>query len=178
MAKDTIELDEPVEKAREYTKEEIFTARKFLDHYGIEEKKLTDARVMEKVAKIRSATEAHAKVFSRGQVLDSIERLLDFVPDGFVGEFKRETDLDVYQAKALGWEILLSDEAKMASSTGAADGKVRLGDQVLMIMPEENYVGLRIAKEKRIQERRTARSPKKQAEAEGADKYDAPIFEI
>ena len=64
-------------------------AHKFLNRYGIKTEGLTDKEVMEKIEKIQAAKEEAAQVLSRGRALDGIERLLDFVPEGYVGGFFR-----------------------------------------------------------------------------------------
>ena len=115
---------------------------------------------MEKIEKIHSAKKTVGQVLSRGRALDGIERLLSFVPRGYVGEFKRENDMDVSRAEALGFEVFISDEAKLESSTGTADGRVKLGDQILMIIPEELHVANRLIKADRLAARRKAHNQK------------------
>jgi hypothetical protein len=129
-------------------------AHVFLNRYGIKTDHLTPKEVMAKIEKIHVAKEENAQVLSRGRALDGIERLLTFVPDGYIGEFKRENDMDINRAEALGFKVFISDEAKLASSTGAADGRVKFGDQILMIIPEELHVANRLIKAERLAERR------------------------
>jgi len=135
-------------------------AHTFLNRYGIKTDHLTPKEVMTKIAKIHAAKEEQAQVLSRGMALDGIERLLTFVPEGYIGEFKRENDMDVSRAEALGFKVFYSDKANLASSTGTPDGRVKLGDQVLMIIPEENHIAHRLVKAERLAERRKAHDPK------------------
>ena len=150
-------------------------ATAFLDKYGIRTKDLSPKEVMNKIEKIKAAKEIAAQVLSRGRAIDGIERLLSFVPEGYVGEFKRENDMDIERAKALGFKVFESDEAKVESSTGKSDGLVRLGDQLLMIIPEETYVANRLVKAERLAERRKSHTFKAGAiDQKGAD----PLFPL
>lgn len=135
-------------------------AHTFLNRFGIRTDDLSPKEVMEKIEKIHSAKKTVGQVLSRGRALDGIERLLSFVPRGYVGEFKRENDMDVSRAEALGFEVFISDEAKVESSTGTADGRVKLGDQILMIIPEELHVANRLIKADRLAARRKAHNQK------------------
>lgn len=135
-------------------------AHTFLNRFGIRTDDLSPKEVMEKIEKIHSAKKTVGQVLSRGRALDGIERLLSFVPRGYVGEFKRENDMDVSRAEALGFEVFISDEAKLESSTGTADGRVKLGDQILMIIPEELHVANRLIKADRLAARRKAHNQK------------------
>lgn len=135
-------------------------AHKFLNQYGIRTEHLTPKEVMEKIEKIHTAKEEASQVLSRGQALDGIERLMTFVPEGFVGGFYRENDMDVSRAESLGFIVFKSEEANLESSTGTPDGRVRLGDQILMIIPEEEYVANRLIKAERLAERRKGRDHK------------------
>ena len=131
-------------------------AHQFLNRYGVNTEGLSPKEVMEKIDKIHAAKAESAQVLSRGQALDGIERLLTFVPEGFIGEFMRENDMDINRAKALGFKVLESEEANLASSTGKADGLVRCADQILMIIPEERHIANRLIKAERLAERRKA----------------------
>ena len=135
-------------------------AHTFLNRYGIKTDDLSPKEVMDKIEKIHSAKRTVGQVLSRGRALDGIERLLSFVPRGYVGEFKRENDMDVSRAEALGFKVFISDEAKVESSTGTADGRVKLGDQILMIIPEELHVANRLIKAERLAVRRKAHNQK------------------
>lgn len=137
---------------------QIQEAISFLQKYSIDTDELSVAEIIEKMDKIQSFRKTAVQVLSRGQVVDGINQMLKKVPKGYRGEFKRERDLDVSRAKALGWEIFIDDTVK--SATGSADGKVRLGDCILMTMPEERYIAHTIARQERIIERRKLRDPK------------------
>jgi len=151
-------------------------AQAFLNRYGIKTEHLTPKEVMTKIEKIQVAKEENAQVLSRGRVLDGIERLLSFVPEGFIGEFKRENDMDIARAEALGFKVFISDEAKLASSTGAADGRVKFGDQILMIIPEELHVANRLIKAERLAERRRAHDPQGKAQIDQSE--SDPLFPL
>lgn len=133
--------------------QEVVQARTFLENYGIKHAHLTDKEVMQKIHKIDAARRTSVQVLSRGKAIDGIERALQKVPEGYVGEFRRDRDVDIQRAEALGWTVFIDEDAKKETPTQAADNKVKLGDQILMIIPEEEYVGNWIA----IRERREAR---------------------
>ena len=156
----------------------IEEAKRFLDKYGIDITDLSDEEVIEKIQKIGKAKQVAVQVLSRGRVLDGLDRLLERVPKGFRGEFKRESDIDIKRAMALGWRPLIDDEAKKDTPTGKADGLIRFGDQILMIMPEEEYVAMRIAREERIKHRREARKPIRQKDSPEAQDLPTPIIEL
>ncbi len=151
-------------------------AHTFLNRYGINTSDLTPKEVMAKIEKIHVAKAENAQVLSRGQATDTIDRLLSYVPNGFVGEFKGENDMDVARAEALGFTVFLSEEAKLESSTGTADGRVRCADQILMIIPEERYIANRLIKAERLAERRKAHDYKggAQIDQSGSD----PLFPL
>ena len=168
---------EEVDKPAPYTETQIEEGRVFLEKYGINTSNLAPQDVFEKLQKIQNAKEEAAQVLSRGRALDGINRLLSFVPTGFTGGFFGENDIDVRRAEALGWEVLIDEDANKQSSTGASDNRVRLGDQVLMIIPEENYVGNLLAKAERFKKRRASRDPSNASQGDevmGAD----PLFPI
>lgn len=146
----------------------------FLENFGIDTSSDSDEEIVDKVRRIKAKRQTHAQVLSRGKVLDGLNRLLEFVPKGYVGEFVRETPDDISRKKALGFTVLSSPEANLESSTGSADSKVRLGDQILMIIPEEDYVAMQLARQDIIRKRRLARDPKAQAKTADVD----PLFPI
>ncbi len=153
-------------------------AHKFLNRYGIKTDQLTPKEVMHKIEKIQAAREVAAQVLSRGQALDGIERLLSFVPEGYVGEFKRENDMEVARARALGFEVFEDKRANLESSTGKSDGLVRLGDQILMIIREETYVAHRLAKADRLAEKRKAHDPKSATIDQGSADALVPLIKL
>lgn len=155
---------------------DIRKARQFLSRYGINEKKLSDVQVIEKTNKINAAYQAKAEVLSRGRVTDSISRVLEHVPEGFVGELKGDNENDIKLAEAMGWKLFVDKKAGKASSTGTSDGIVRVGDQVLMMIPEEDYVAILMARDERRRERRRARDPKnRNKETQG---FAHPVFDL
>jgi hypothetical protein len=139
---------------------ELEEAHRFLNQFGIRTDKLTDQEVMAKIDRIREAKPIASQVLSRGRALDGIERMLSFVPEGYIGEFKRENDIDVSRARALGFEVFQSEAANTGSSTGKSDGLVRFGDQILMIIREETYVANRLVKAERAAARRQSHNYK------------------
>lgn len=153
--------------ASQYSATQLETAHKFLNKYGIRTDKLSDEQVIGKLQKIQDAKNVAAQVLSRGRVVDTIERILDYVPDGMIGEFKRDNDLDISRAKALKWEVFVDEKAKLESATGTADGCTRLGDLILMVIPEEVYVGTRLARADRLAERRKIRKSKEKNPSQG-----------
>ena len=153
-------------------------AHKFLNRYGIKTEGLTPKEVMNKIEKIQAAKEEAAQVLSRGQATDGIDRLLSFVPEGFVGGFFRENDMDVSRARSLGFKVLEDERANLESSTGKSDGLVRLGDQILMIIPEEKYVAHRLAKADRLAERRKTHDPKSGAIDQGDASSLVPLIKL
>lgn len=153
-------------------------AHKFLNQYGIKTEGLTPKEVMHKIEKINAAKEEAAQVLSRGQATDGIERLLSFVPEGFVGGFFRENDMDVSRARSLGFKVFEDERANVESSTGKSDGLVRLGDQILMVIPEEKYVAHRLLKAERLAERRKAHDPKSGAIDQGDASSLVPLIKL
>lgn len=150
-------------------------SREFLAKYGINITDLTPKEVMDKIKKIQVAKSEAAQVLSRGQAIDGIERLMAYVPEGFVGEFKRENDMDIARAEAMDFKVFFDEKANTESSTGTGDGRIRWGDCVLMIIPEEKYIARRLLKAERLAERRKLHDPNSgpidQAEAD-------PLFQL
>lgn len=156
----------------------VRNARKFLLKYGIDESNYTDDEVLEKIEELRSIEASNVEVLSRGEVNDQINLALSRVPKGIKGQFFRNTDSDIFRANALGWEVFLDEEASKASPTGAADGRVILGDSILMVIPEARYVAQRLGEEKKLQTSRDARKPKNQAESTKSDSSLIPIINL
>jgi hypothetical protein len=153
--------------AIQYTESQLEAAHKFLNKYGIRTSHLSDEQVVEKLRKIQDAKAVASQVLSRGRVIDTVSRILEYVPDGMIGEFKRDNDLDISRAKALKWEVFVDEKAKLESATGGADGCTRLGDLILMVIPEEVYVGTRLARADRLAERRKVRKSKERKPSQG-----------
>lgn len=165
-----------VEKQIQYTSDELKESYTILRRYQVKTDEMSDDEVVSKTRRILNLSKANVQVLSRGRTLDGIERLLGFLPDGFVGEFKRENDIDIARANGLGWEIFHSKEASKSSPTGKGDTLVRLGDQILMMMEQEKYIALQMSRDMRHQKARTARNPKK--EAEKANKEEGFLAEV
>ena len=169
-----VEIKEPSKRQLQYDPKELNNSYQFLARYQVDTEEMDDDDVVEMCREIQAYKEENVQVLSRGRVLDGIDRLLAFVPDNFVGEFKRELDTDIARAKALGWEIFYSKDAMKASETGTGTDKVRLGDQVLMIMPRTQYIASLAAKDSRNVNRRAQRNPKVAAQTE-TQGFDNPI---
>lgn len=178
---DTIADAQTVTKGAAFV-QRVESAGKFLQKYGIKVSGLSDEQILSKAENILKLSQSAAQVLSRGQVLDGLERLLKFVPKGFVGEFKRERDLDIARAEALGWRVFIAEGKARESLTNSADGKLRLGDLILMIMPEDNYAAHLIAREQRKRQRSEGRDPRKVGPSQGDDFLgahpDVPIVNV
>jgi len=154
-------------------------AHVFLNRYGIQTADLTPKEVMTKIQKIQSYKEESAQVLSRGQALDGIERLLSFLPKGYTGSFMRENDMDISRAETQGFKVFISDEARLESSTGTSDGRVRYGDQILMMIPEEKFVANRLLKSDRLAARRKSHNQKAGAVDQGSGNHASnPLFPL
>ena len=134
--------------------QKLHDAKKLLNRFGIDTSKMDEDDVFAKMEKIQNYKKANVQVLSRGQVLDGFTRLLKYVPEGMRGEFKRNDSMAIDRARAMGWEVFVNEEAKKESLTGSADGRVRLGDSILMVMPEEMYIALHLEKDERAKRRR------------------------
>lgn len=177
MAKGTVEEISLPE--RSVPQEEVDKGFALLSRLGFDIRELTTEEMIEKVEKIQAYKEATAQVLTRGQVLDTFDRVLSFVPDGQVGHFVHEDDVSVQRARSLGWTPFSSEKAKLESSTGKADGLVRVGDLILVVMEEERYAALVLNRQERINERRSRRK-RKEAPAMQGDGRDAadPLFPV
>lgn len=159
-----------------YTERQIDDGRAFLEKYQIDTSGMSPSDVVEKLRKIQHAKEDQAQVLSRGQILDGLGRLLSFVPEGFRGNFFSNDDVSVQRGRALGWKVFVDEKVRDESLTGESDGAVTLGDQILMIIPEELYVGTLLAKAERFKARRESREHQP---AQGDDQLGAdPLFPI
>lgn len=152
-------------KQFEAPEDKLTEAKKFLDSFGIDVSDMKDTEVIEMMHKVNKATEENIQVLSRGASTDGMQRLLDKVPTGFVGEFKGNTDLEIDQARAIGWEVFQDESVKKDSVTAGSDRTVKLADCVLMVMPVEKYIAIRMVKRNMNKLRREAHKPAKQAEA-------------
>jgi len=159
-----------------YAGDQVQAGRKFLQKFGIDSKSLTNQQVVDKLERIREAKAKSVEILSRGPVLDGIERLLKLVPKGFVGEFMLESDLEISRAEALGWEVFLDEKASKKTPTGTADRRVRMGDTILMVIPEEIYIANKLVKLERI-ERRRRQSESKRAQSETSH-WTVPVVEL
>ena len=135
----------------------VAQAEEFLRTFGIDPKGRSPKEVMNLIEAIRGVKEETTQVLSRGKVLDAMDRLLSFVPEGFVGEFRQDNDVDVARAKSLGFRVFNHPSGSEESSTGTSDGTIRLGELILMIIPEAHYAAQRLAKAENLARRRRVR---------------------
>lgn len=84
-----------------------------------------------------------AQLLDRGYVadrLDARKHLGSRYDEGRVYEWIRETDQDIDRAKAIGFRLEeKSEEETEATSHGAGDTRIRIGDVVLMSIPKEDH---------------------------------------
>lgn len=159
-------LQLPEKKQTTFDMEELREAKLFLARYQVATKDMSDVEVIEKTRKIQEYKKTAVQVLSRGRVLDGLERLLSYVPKGFVGEFMTESDIGIARARSLGFEVLRCEEASQDSPTGKGDSLVRFGDQILMIIPEDQYIAMQVAKDERHVRNRGGRNLGKLAKEE------------
>jgi len=157
-----------------YEEPELKQAIQVLARYQVDVNKLTNDEVVEKYRRIIGAKKKVVQVLSRGRTLDGIDRLLSFVPTDYVGEFKGDNDADIARATGLGWKPFSHEGASIASVTGKGDSLVRLADQILMIMPEDEYIAMQMAKDERHARTRQGRELKKTAQRETAG-FQSPV---
>lgn len=168
-------------KMKRQDPKEVEKGFKLLDRLNIDTTDMSVEEMIQKVEKIRTFKEVSATVLTRGQTLAGMERLLKYVPKGMVGEFKRDDPDEIARAKALGWKVFEHEEAKRDSLTGSADNKMRIGDLILCVMPEEQYAGLILSREERIADRRGRRTAATvPAQGDGTMSADPtfPVFNI
>ncbi len=143
-------------------------AKKFLDDFGVNVSEMTDEEAIQLMEKIHAAKEENIQVLTRGATTESMERLLARIPKGYVGQFVSdhgEDDFSVNAAEAMGWKVFHHEDASRESETGGVTTRVKLGDCVLMYIPVEKYVAIRMGKRERNAARREAHRPKKQAKS-------------
>lgn len=172
----TMKLEEDIE---EYTNDKIEAGRAWLIKFGIDASGYSAKEVVEKLNKIREAKKAAVEVLARGPTIDAMEMLLEYVPEGFVGEFKAIRDTDIHRAEALGWQVFKHEKASKKTTTASSDNTVRLGDTILMIIPEEMYVARQLTRLERRQARknRATLGEQKRAERETSD-WEIPVVKL
>ena len=139
------------------------TATKFLERFGVDVEALEDSEIVEKYDKIQASTAERTKlqILSRGRTLDGIDAILAMVPRGFIGELKRDNQVDIKLAESQGWEIFSTEDGSdEVTPHGTADSSIRFGDQILMFMPEEEYIALHLSREEGKKYRRDRRKVK------------------
>lgn len=158
--------------------EMLTKARELLTRFKIDVDELTDEEVVEKFIKINKAKAQKAQVLSLGQTVGAIKRVLGKVPKGFVGELKRNTDLDIAEAESKGWIVYSSPDSVVDqedSPTAGGDSSIRIGDCILMVIAEEDYVAMRLAEEERFRDRRAQRKRRHSLAGVAADKSDGTL---
>jgi len=172
---DDLDLDTPIETV---SGDAVASGRAFLARFGVDVRKLSNEQVIEKLDKIREAKAKSVQVLSKGPTIDGMERILERIPSGYVGEFKRDTDVDIKRAETLGWAVFFDEgNKKEVTPTGTADGRIRYGDQVLMFMPEEQYIANKLVKLERIERRKVANSQEKVAQRE-TSAWEIPVVKL
>lgn len=124
---------------------------------------------------VRQKTARIAQVLARGILNDRLQGIYDTsVPDGYGGKFVRDNPDDIIRYQNLGFEFKYKEGAE--GLHGTPDGRVRVGDLVLMtINPEDRHI-LKEAKKQQVENKLTAgrrdyaRSAQK--EAPGVQSFD------
>lgn len=139
----------------------------YLKKYKLNIEDKTPEEAIKLVEKIKESRSKVAQVLRRGRTLDALDRILARVPKGFVGQFAREDELSVARKEALGFEVFIDPDLRDDEAPhGTGDGRIRIGDQILMIIPEAEHAAIKIEKYERAERRREARNPKKEAQEE------------
>ncbi len=153
----------------------VSEGRKFLDKFGVSDvDEMEDKEVIELLDKIQAAKAEQIQVLARGQSTEGMQRLLAKLPRGYEGQFVADNALDISGAEALGWRIFFDEAASKESATAKSDTRVTLGDCVLMMIPIEKLIAIRVGKEDRNKARREAHRPKKQAQSSESE-LELPI---
>jgi len=104
----------------------------------------------QKRAETRAEKKArYAQVLTRGILNEKLAAAYrDSVPDGFVGKFVRNTEGDVIRYSNLGYGFTYRKGAKGLNAS--PDGRVRVGDVVLMTVSKEDQEILREIRGERV----------------------------
>lgn len=124
----------------------------------------------EKIARI-------TQVLSKGILNEKLSSILErSVPAGYVGKFVRDTEEDIIRYQNLGYTFEVTPEARGLHGTG--DGRVRVGDLVLMTISREDRNILSIARRREVQRKLSAgrkeytRPAERAAESSGISVFD------
>lgn len=84
-----------------------------------------------------------AQVLSRGVLSTKLQQLIDMVvPPGYIGKFVRDTPEDIMKYKNLNYDFNYR-EGDHKGLHGTGDGRIRVGDVVLMTIAKEDHEILR-----------------------------------
>jgi len=141
------ELSIPVELAIPQepviSKRQLLEAETLLQEYGYDLTGQTAEEIVRRAEMIEKGRSIHAQSLNRGMVGGMLARGLDYVPKGFVGQFKTRDETHIQAAREKGWEIFkrkpdqVGQHHTLAHDTG--DGTVIVGETILMVVPEEIY---------------------------------------
>lgn len=129
------------------------------------------ARIAEE--KIARVTQVLSKGILNEKLASIIERS---VPKGRIGKFVRDSEEDIIRYQNLGYTFEVNAGARGLHGTG--DGRIRVGDLVLMTISQEDREILNIVRNRAIQQKLSAgrkeytRPAERAAEASGISIFD------
>lgn len=93
-----------------------------------------------------------AQVLARGVLNDKLQAVYDrFVPKGYVGKYVLDNDDEIIRYSNLGFEFVYVDPMPEGNNV-TPDGRVRVGDVVLMTITQDNREILREVKQHKMKE--------------------------
>lgn len=146
------------EESRPLDDDEVAAANMLLLEHGISSEDLSPEEAVAKAERLQAAKARAVQVLSRGKTLDALDMALETVPKGYVGEFVREDEMSVNRKRALGYELVEASSDKRRSLHPSGDSRVRVGDVVLMQIPEEEHVAIQAARQE-VRQKRVAKNP-------------------
>lgn len=145
------------------------SAYEILANFDIDYSEMTPNQAVEKAREIESLRANYAQVLSRGQTTDAIDRALAHTPEGHVGELVRDNEGDIQRMRALGFDVVSSPDADDPDADvgthRAGDSSIRVGDLILMSIPEMSYKVMHKTRAD-LRARKRQASQRKQAEAQ------------
>lgn len=93
-----------------------------------------------------------AQVFTRGVVNSKLQAVYEVaVPEDRVGKFIRDTEEDIIRYRNLGFEFVYKKgAATRVDAHGTADGRIRIGDVVLVTISKEDHGILKELKHEQV----------------------------
>lgn len=129
---------------------------------GSKKKKLSERedKSPEEIAALREQRKAQLiQVLSRGQLNSRLDDIIsNCVPENRVGKFVRDRPEDITRYQNLGYTFEVTENAR--GLHGTADGRVRVGDVVLMTIDRESHELLHEIRQDQI--KRKLGSPKQE----------------